>query len=278
MVQRFSAIAWRKKALLMALIAPLLLFTGALSACSRQDGDAIRNLEIPVMVADGESASHVLHARLYQPVHWRPEADAAPPGLLLIHRPGSNHKAWERFALRARGVGYMLLAVDLRGHGESTAPVDYPATYRDFERSHWMECLEDISAARDALLAAGANPENIGVMGEGLSANLATYWYRRNNDIQALVALSPGLDYEGIRTEPVVRELQYRPVLYLAGEDDSYSVRSATSLRDMTPGFAELRTFQGFAFGAEIFEHSANAMEITLQWLDGILKHDEDVD
>ncbi len=213
-----------------------------------------------------------IYARLYYPMQQ--DTATMPPGLILLHRAGASHEVWQSFTHRARQTGYMLLALDLRGHGDSTSPPEYPNNHRDYNSTHWLACLDDFSQAREILISHGANPDNIGVIGEGLGANLGLHWYYREQRLHALVALSPGLEYQGIQTESVARELTQRPVLYLASDKDNYAVRSATSLRDMTPGFAELRTFSGFAHGTDLFVTSPNAMEITLQWLDGILKQD----
>ena len=95
------------------ILAIAVLLTG-LSACGDSPAPtaSANKRDLTFASADGVA----LHATLYAPE--KPAKN--PPGLVLVHMVGSNRSAWESFATRAQRAGYLCLAFDARGHGEST--------------------------------------------------------------------------------------------------------------------------------------------------------------
>lgn len=207
-----------------------------------------------------------LVARLYIPDGDR------PPGLLLAHGPGRDRAVWESFAELARRRGYLVLALDLRGHGQSGRPENIPHDIHRFSTGHWLGALNDLSSAKDALIEHGADPENLAVIGEDLGANLALHFAARDPAMQAAVLISPGLNYRGIETEPVLVALKDCPVLLLASEDDAYAAMSASTLKETAPVFSELLRYPGAAHGADLLLDSESAASQILEWLDAILR------
>ncbi len=193
------------------------------------------------------------------------------PGLVLVHMPGADRHSWEPFALRAQRAGYNCLAVDLRGHGDSTTRNGQPLTYRSFSRDDWLAALQDIGAAKQALLDRGADPDNLALVGAGTGANLAIHYAVDHVDIQAVVLVSPGLDYEGISTEVEITAYGKRPALLLTAEDDSYSAASCGALKNAASGLCELRQYPGSVHGTDLLATSANAINQILLWLDPII-------
>ena len=165
----------------------------------------------------------------------------------------------------------MALAVDLRGHGGSIHQGGKRLTYRNFSTQDWLKALEDVLAAKEALIAHGADPENLAVLGEGLGGSLAAYYARIDPDMQAVVLISPGLDYQGVTVEEVIVGLRERPVLLVTAEGDAYSAAAAAALKEAASGFCELRQYPGAAHGTGLFASSSNAMDQIIQWLEPII-------
>ncbi len=58
-------------------------------------------------------------------LEWAAAGDAgADPGFLLVHGLASNARLWTGLAEELAGAGHRAVAVDLRGHGASSAPDD----------------------------------------------------------------------------------------------------------------------------------------------------------
>ncbi len=60
-------------------------------------------------------------------VHWDPPADVAEADLtpwLLVHGLASNARLWDGVGRHLAGLGHRVVAVDQRGHGQSSKPDD----------------------------------------------------------------------------------------------------------------------------------------------------------
>ena len=207
-----------------------------------------------------------IHATLYRP------AAANPPAVILLHRVGADRQAWAAVAERLCAEGYMALAIDLRGHGLSRSAGDDGAlSFRNFSDEDWQRALLDAAAAKDALVRAGADPNNLAIAGESIGANLALRYAMQDPAMQAVAAISPGLDYHGVKTEDAVVALRERPVLLMAAEGDAYAAQSAAALKAASEGYCEWRSYPGATHGTDLFAASQQAMEQFVGWFSPII-------
>jgi len=202
--------------------------------------------------------------------YYPPPAPHAP-SLILLHGLGEDRSVWREFGRRTQQQGYGALAIDLRGHGESRRKGDAKIDYGDFDEADWMKVGLDIAASKEALLDRGADSENIAAIGADVSANVLLHHAHGDWDIQAVVLLSPGLEYEGVETEPVMAAYGKRPTLMLYTTGDTYSASSVRELHRISEGFTEIREYQGAAHGADIVRRSNNAVNHIFLWLSQIL-------
>jgi dienelactone hydrolase len=202
---------------------------------------------------------------------YEPKAES-PPGLILLHELGADRSAWTPFAVQARREGYMSIAIDMRGHGASQEQDGAPLDYRDFERSDWMGVLNDMAAAKEALLEAGADPDDLGAAGASIGANLALHYAAQDRDIQAVVLMSPGLEYKGVGVEEALADYGNRPALLVVSEGDSYSAESVTAMEGLAQGQVQVERYDGGAHGTGVFDRHTRAKGQVLEWLEPILK------
>ena len=198
-------------------------------------------------------------------------SEPAPPALILVHMLGSDRHSWGPFASRAQKAGYMCAAIDMRGHGDSASQGGEKRSYRRFTRGDWYAALNDIAAAKDLLLRKGAHPENLAVVGASIGANLALHYALENPDIQAVVLISPGLDYHGITTEPEMRSYVKRPSLLVTAEGDAYAAASCHTLKQIAPGYCDLREYPGAAHGTNLINASDEVVDQILYWLGTVI-------
>ncbi len=207
-----------------------------------------------------------MRATLYAP------ATTPAPGVILLHMAGSTREAWAPFQLLARADGYVSIAIDLRGHGE-TATREGVGNPGGFSADDWLGVLDDVAAAKQSLIEAGADPKRIAIAGASIGANLALRYAAMDPEIQAVVMLSPGEDYRGVGTIKTMETFTSRPVLMMSARGDAYSAASVQKLDALAKDFCELRLYPGVAHGTDLLSAEPVAPDQILMWLDQILGH-----
>ena len=178
------------------------------------------------------------------------------PALLMVHEKGQSSKDFEDpiidlkgqgLAEHMQGIGYAVMAFDLRGHGANR---DIGANARgQANAAHdWRAMVDDLQAAYVFLLdrhnRGELNLAQLGVLGVGEGANLASAWAaapaggvssagRVTSDIAAMVLISPMGDIDGLTLAKSMTGLATRfPLLLMVGEDDA---ASANPVRAVAP-------------------------------------------
>lgn len=185
-----------------------------------------------------------------------PPAEGPAPAVLLLHQVGGQKEDWAPFATRLQAAGYAVLALDLRGHGESGGETEWAAMADDVARA-WevMAAQPEVDAERTA------------VVGASLGANLALVAGAGLPLVRAVVLLSPGLDYRGVRTEEAMLAYGDRAVLIAASQDDTYAYSSAQTLDQLAQGDHALALYAEAGHGIEMLQHQPDLNDLILGWL-----------
>ena len=162
--------------------------------------------------------------------------------VVFLHMMPATKESWNALADRMRREGYACLAIDLRGHGASAGG---PKGYLQFSDAEHQESMRDIDAAVDTVKGLGAREEHIVLIGASIGANLALQYVARHRGVKHCVAFSPGLDYHGIVTKPLVESLpEDKHVLLIGARDDDRvadSVAAIEELHDAAPSGVDMR-------------------------------------
>lgn len=137
--------------------------------------------------------------------------------VVFLHMMPATKESWNTLAERFCREGYAGIAIDLRGHGASDGG---PQGYMDFSDAEHQDSVRDIDAAVDFLKGIGARDERINFVGASIGANLALQYIAHHRAFKKAVLLSPGLDYHGIATKPMVKELAEDKQVFLIGSLD----------------------------------------------------------
>ncbi len=120
------------------------------------------------------------------------------PTVLLHHANGFCAATWAPVALALRGE-FRVVAMDARGHGDSSAPED-PEAYA------WLRFVEDLTAVADAL-SPGGRPIPLGVGHSFGGAALLAAAARRPELFERILLLDPVVHRSpSADTEPLQRE------------------------------------------------------------------------
>lgn len=129
------------------------------------------------------------------------------PSILLIHQLYTNRSSWYPIIPQFQAAGYRVLAVDLRGYGETGGPISWSRTQNDIQ--DWIEWLLDH----------GTNRDSVFLMGSSMGANLALKGCADYAPCAGAVAISPGRNYFGVYTTDAVTS--GIPALLIYGDTDT---------------------------------------------------------
>ena len=203
----------------------------------------------PIENVSFESVDQVMVSALF----GRIEDGRDRPVVILVHDLGIGSKdEWGFFFEDLLDRGYLPLAIDLRGHGQTPLPDDGRAQANllldDLENSHL-----DVQAALLWLgRQQGVDIQRVGVVGNGVGGNIAYVSAGVfPQQIKTAVALSPGLwalDFSPLVVGEGLDPFEPHSVLFMAGAEDF--VRDQTGAVVPDPNGQPL-SYAGFAQSLE---------------------------
>jgi pimeloyl-ACP methyl ester carboxylesterase len=146
----------------------------------------------------------------------------SPNAVILLHMLGRNRNDWNAFAsiLSNRSIGFAVLSIDLRGHGESINQDGKTISFQSFTRTDFNRMVLDVKAAKHFLVTQkNILPNNIAIVGASIGANIGLKYAVSDPSIKAVVLLSPGVDYRGVTTSDSIREYTNPIYIATAGRD-----------------------------------------------------------
>ncbi|MDP3919553.1 MAG: alpha/beta hydrolase [Candidatus Omnitrophota bacterium] len=159
---------------------------------------------------------------------------------ILLHGLGSSYDEWYDFAKFLNREGWSTLAIDFRGHGESTEWLGANIDWHNFPVKSSKLFLRDVEAAARHLEGEGELWLVGGSMGSGMSLSYAA----EHAEISGIVLLSPGLKTMGLDLKPAIERYGTRPILVAASADDGKSVANSQYLHEKAAGPKKIITYE----------------------------------
>lgn len=200
------------------------------------------------------------------------------PAILLLHMMPAVKESWEEFALLLQREGFRVLAIDLRGHGESVERGGDRLDFHEFSDEEHRDSYKDVEAAVEFLRKEGS--KEIALAGVSIGANLALWYQSEHLEIRAAILLSAGFDYKGIKTKPLAEKLQEEQQIYFVGArgdrragGDYNCGEVAEELYRLKKGKKELKVYEDFeAHGTDLFAKDPSLLKALIDWLKDIYK------
>lgn len=191
----------------------LLLIIGACEKQSPNGGETVtmeKQLEQPVTVSLRTEDDQVIKALFYPNTNSK-------KGIILVHQFNKDKTSWTQWAPLLQKT-HNVLAIDLRGHGESSG------NHEEFLEEDFNNMKIDLKTASDYLQRKNIAPQGISYMGASIGANTVQNYVSENTFDKAIL-LSPGINYKGIELNT-----QDNAVLIIVSKEDTYSFKSVKEL------------------------------------------------
>ncbi|HLC79517.1 MAG TPA: alpha/beta fold hydrolase [archaeon] len=238
-----------KITILLVLVA--LLFCGCSSKNVDVNGsDDMQEIEkVEFKTSDGFKIKGNLHAK-------------GKTAIILLHQFQLDRTSYGGFAKKLSDANYTVLAIDLRGHGNSNEQNGKFRTFKDFSEKDFRDMEEDVNAAKRFLQLSGYDLKYI--VGSSIGANTALNYASHNPSIEKVVLLSPGINYKGIDTQKNAANVNAK-VLIVASSEDEYSFASSKELTKLIQN-SNFEQLHNAGHGTYMFAGTNIENEI-LKWL-----------
>lgn len=177
------------------------------------------------------------------------------PVIVLLHGKRGTRQQWKTLATDLQQKGdFAVIAVDLRGHGESPFPKKGGLSKNDYQAM----VAFDMEAVKDFIMEEhqkkNLNMNKLGIVGSDFSAAVAVLYTEldwgkipfddsptlegrtpKGQDVQALALISPDATVPGLtvtKSMPVIRALK-RPVVIAVSEKNAGDVSAANKIFDL---------------------------------------------
>ncbi|HEY9775282.1 MAG TPA: alpha/beta fold hydrolase [Planktothrix sp.] len=145
------------------------------------------------------------------------------PTVILWHQLGRTRADLQWFIPLLLGKGFSVVNMDLRGHGESVNTIkNTKIDYKTFTGADWLKLPEDVPLiVQDLKPMRHISGSLVGIVGCSIGANMAAM-DESDPNVKAVVMLSPGYDYHGLKPEPQLRK-STKPIFMVAAKPDEFS-------------------------------------------------------
>ena len=188
--------------------------------------------------------------------------------LVLVHMMPATKESWTELAKNFQNAGYENLAIDLRGHGESDGG---PDGYKSFADSQHQKSILDLEAAANYLIKERqATSDKIIFIGASIGANLSLQYISEHSEFKTAVLLSPGLNYRGIKTESLAKNLRAgQKVFFVSSRDDGENAEENQKLYQSVPAGVEkeIKIYEAAGHGTTILENEQELKNLILEFL-----------
>ncbi len=162
-------------------------------------------------------------------------------GVILLHMLPNTKEAYKEYGKELQ-KDYKVIAIDFRGFGESDLD------WKTFDDNDWNKLVDDVHAAREYLESNGVNKINI--IGASIGANTALNYAAENKDVNAIVLLSPGLNYRGIKTDKTIKQFDGN-ILIIVNDGDTGSYEDSKKLSELNNEVV-LKVYKGNKHGTNM--------------------------
>jgi len=146
----------------------------------------------------------------------------------------------------------IVLAIDARGHGESTNL----GTYEDFTKEDFRDMSSDIVRAKSYFDDNYPTVKEYYVVGASIGSTAAIYAGRQDNDITKIAMISPGMEYRDVNIESAAEDYVHK--LFLAASSgDSYSTSAISEIKSISSSQVTSKIYSGSAHGTDMFDETS---------------------
>ena len=194
----------------------------------------------------------VIKSKLYYPN----QKASVYPVVVFLHSIGYSSEYWGNITQDFLKSGIAVLAVDLRGHGQSVYDSDFRIrSWRYYSNSQFAKYPKDIS---DILKYLASNYKDI---------STTKYAIIGANKPKALVLMSPTSTFKGLYIPISMTNLGKIPIMAIVSNRDIYSKKEATTLKKFAQAEYNLKIYPVGGMGMLMLKSNPSMSKDILNWV-----------
>ena len=191
--------------------------------------------------------------------------------VVLVHQLASDRSEWELLIAKLAQAGLTTLAIDLRGHGRSTAGAGTNArayAYAAFRDSDWRDTQRDVRAAVDFLAHhATVQAQRVVLVGSSIGGTACLAAAAEDPRVARVIVLSPGRAYHGFDAIVPASHLGDRALLVLHSSEELPSHETADVL-DRIVAQSTVRAVPGSAHGVAMMNEDSTQLDAIVEFVE----------
>lgn len=196
--------------------------------------------------------------------------------VVLVHQLASDRSEWEPLVAKLAEAGVTTLAIDVRGHGRSTAGAGTNArvyAYAAFRDSDWRDTQKDVRAAIEFLgQRAEVQAEHVVLIGSSIGGTACLAAAAEDPRVSGVVVLSPGRAYHGFDAILPASRLGERALLVLHSSEELPSQETAEVL-DRIVAHSTVRAVPGSAHGVAMLAEDETQRDAIVEFVRAAQAH-----
>jgi dienelactone hydrolase len=220
----------------------------------------MKSTDIEFTTEDG----FIINGKLYSPQTILDSTEPAP-AVVLLPMLGHTIETYNPLIPRLIDKGYHVLAINMRGHGSSINTTNGKTiTYQTFSTKDWKKLPLDIDAALNYLKTLPQiNLAKTILVGASIGANTAIISAAQHAEIKTVVAISPGLNFKGLKPEDYINKTN-ADIYLMAAKDDTYSAQTVEALKDNATRYL---IYPEGGHGTNMFENIPDSTQTVIKFI-----------
>ena len=192
------------------------------------------------------------------------------PMVVLLHSLGSNRAAYSQLATDLKNKNIASLAIDSRGHGQSTTKLSGKKTYwQNYSNKIFQKYPDDIVATLDYISEhyVAVDTSRLGILGADVNANAAVVAAANGKyNIKTLVLVSPCIEFKGLQIYSSLVKYGNKPITMIVTQNDKFHYQNAKELQKYAQGQVNFITTKYGGTGDSIIKLNPYLNSVIADW------------
>ncbi|MDD3437606.1 MAG: alpha/beta fold hydrolase [Candidatus Gastranaerophilales bacterium] len=193
------------------------------------------------------------------------------PTVVLLHSLGYSSDSWGNLINDLNNAGYLVIAVDLRGHGKSVLDSTFhKKSWTYFTIKTYSKFPSDVLSILNEAQKQAKNVDldNMAIVGADIGANTAVLVTKElKKKPKTLVLISPTTSFKGLYIPIAMAEMGNIPILTMVSKKDKYCLQQQQELAKFSQGGFYAKNYPDGGMGMIMLKVNPTMSQDITKWI-----------